>query len=93
MGEEVAGIWAIDLSSYDKRMVAPIDNRMVVADVEGLALAADGEDGGFLIASSQGDNAYAVYRLPGFEAVGRFRIGGNSIGATEELIVLSQISP
>lgn len=84
IGEEVAGLWAIDMNSGEKRMVAPIDNRMLVADLEGLAIAPEGEDGGYLVASSQGDNAYAVYRLPGHEPVGRFRIAAGTFGATEE---------
>ncbi|WP_252258472.1 phytase [Erythrobacter aurantius] len=84
IGEEVAGLWAIDMTSGEKRMVAPIDNRMLVADLEGLAIAPEGEDGGYLVASSQGDNAYAVYRLPGHEPVGRFRIAAGMFGATEE---------
>ncbi|MEO0698265.1 MAG: phytase, partial [Pseudomonadota bacterium] len=51
---------------------------------EGLALAPEGEDGGYLVASSQGDNAYAVYRLPDMDPVGRFRIAAGAFGATEE---------
>lgn len=84
IGEEDAGIWAIDTESGAKRMVAAIDNKMLVADVEGLALARQGKDGGYLVASSQGDNAYAVFRLPGMEPLGRFRIAAGTFGATEE---------
>ena len=84
IGEEDAGIWAIDIASGAKRMVAPIDNRMLVADVEGLAIAPEGKDGGYLVASSQGDNAYAVVRLPGMEPVGRFRIARGAFGSVEE---------
>ena len=84
IGEEVAGIWAIDLASGEKRMVAPVGTGMLVPDVEGLALAPEGADGGYLVASSQGDNAYAVYRLPDYAPVGRFRIGAGTFGATEE---------
>ncbi|SMQ69821.1 3-phytase [Altererythrobacter xiamenensis] len=84
VGEEMAGIWRFDVASGVGDLVAAVDNRMIVADVEGLALAPDGEDGGYLVASSQGDNAYAVFSLPDMRAVGRFRIGGNAIGATEE---------
>jgi 3-phytase len=84
IGEEDAGIWAINMTSGDKRMVAPIDNKMLVADVEGLAIAPEGKDGGYLVASSQGDNAYAVFRLPGVTPVGRFRIAQGSFGSVEE---------
>lgn len=84
IGEEDAGIWAIDIATGAKRMVAPVDNKMLVADVEGLAIAPQGKDGGYLIASSQGDNAYAVFRLPGVTPVGRFRIAAGTFGSTEE---------
>ena len=84
IGEEDTGIWAIDMGSGAKRMVAAVDNRMLVADVEGLAIAPEGEDGGFLVASSQGDNAYAVFRLPGVTPVGRFRIAAGTFGSVEE---------
>jgi 3-phytase len=84
VGEEVAGVWRLDVATGAREMVAAIDNRLLVADVEGLALAPEGSEDGYLVASSQGDNAYAVYRLPDMTAVGRFRIGGNEIGNTEE---------
>jgi len=84
IGEEVAGLWAIEMTSGAKRMVAAIDNKLLVADLEGLAIAPEGSDGGYLVASSQGDNAYAVYRLPGVTPVGRFRIAAGAFGSTEE---------
>ena len=52
IGEENVGIWAIDLATGAKRMVAAIDNKMLVADVEGLAIAPEGNNGGYLVASS-----------------------------------------
>lgn len=84
IGEERAGIWAIDTVSGNKDMVAPVGTGMLVPDVEGLAIAAEGRDGGYLVASSQGDNAYAVYRLPDMTPLGRFRIGQGQIGSVEE---------
>ncbi|GAA0755720.1 3-phytase [Erythromicrobium ramosum] len=84
IGEEDAGIWVIDMATGAKRMVAPIDNKVLVADVEGLAMAPEGENGGYLVASSQGDNAYAVFRLPDVTPVGRFRIAQGTFGSVEE---------
>lgn len=84
IGEEDAGIWAIDMTTGAKRMVAAVDNRMLVADVEGLAIAPEGANGGYLVASSQGDNAYAVFRLPDVTPVGRFRIAAGAFGSVEE---------
>lgn len=84
IGEEDAGIWAINMTTGAKRMVAAIDNKLLVADVEGLAIAPEGADGGYLVASSQGDNAYAVFRLPDVTPVGRFRIAQGAFGSVEE---------
>lgn len=87
VGEEDRGIWAFDAreaGSTTGRMVAPVDGAQLVADVEGLALMPQGRRGGWLIASSQGDNSYALYRLPDMAPAGRFRIVAGTVGATEE---------
>lgn len=88
IGEEDVGIWAMfgryEGGPENRKLVAAIDNKMLVADVEGLAIAPQGKDGGYLIASSQGDNAYAVFRLPDMAPVGRFRIAAGTFGSTEE---------
>ncbi len=54
-----------------------------VPDIEGLALYTSPDGAGFLIASSQGDSTFAVYRREGDNAyVGSFRIGaGDAIDA------------
>ena len=86
VGEEDRGIWAFRASGTEKTgmLVAAADGRHLVADVEGLAIMPAGRKGGWLIASSQGDNAYALYRLPGLQPAGRFRITAGMFGATEE---------
>lgn len=87
VGEEDRGIWSFDArtdGSAAGTLVAPVDGRQLVADVEGLALMPEGRDGGWLIASSQGDNAYALYALPGMTPAGRFRIAQGRFGATQE---------
>lgn len=84
VGEETGGIWVLDFETDERRLVAPVDNQYLVADVEGLALAPEGEDGGYLVASSQGDNAYAVFSLPDMTPAGRFAINAGTYGSTEE---------
>lgn len=85
VGEEDAGIWQLrrNGAGADARMVAPVDNQRLVADVEGLATI-DHKGQRYLIASSQGDNAYAVFRLPSIEYVGRFAVAAGQFGATSE---------
>lgn len=88
VGEEMTGIWRFRMDGTPQErggeLVAAADNAMLVPDVEGLAIAPEGESGGLLVASSQGDHAYAVFRLPGMEPVGRFRIAAGAVGSAEE---------
>ena len=87
VAEEDVGIWrfgAAPDAPTAATPVAKVDGRTLVADVEGLAIAAEGTNGGYLVASSQGDNAYALYALPDLGYVGRFRITAGRVGATSE---------
>lgn len=97
VGEEVRGLWRFAAGGTTGDLVAPIDNQYLVADLEGLALAPAGTDGGFLVASSQGDNAYAVFALPAMTPVGRFAIGEGAFGSTQETdgidLVLGDFGP
>ncbi|MBZ6379135.1 hypothetical protein B5C34_09295 [Pacificimonas flava] len=86
VGEEIRGIWSFDLKGAPApgSLLASVAPAELVADVEGLALAPQGDTGGYLIASSQGDNRYAVYELPSGAFAGRFGIGGGALDSTEE---------
>lgn len=84
VGEEDVGIWRFAAGSTQGEMVALVDGQQLVADVEGLALMPVGSDGGWLVASSQGDNTYALFSLPGMKLEGRFRIAAGAFGSTEE---------
>jgi len=84
VAEEDVGIWRFASGASSGELVARTDGIQLVADVEGLALAPQGKRGGLLVASSQGDNAYALYRLPAMTPAGRFRIVAGRCGATEE---------
>jgi 3-phytase len=86
--EEDVGIWRFDArasGSTTAVKLAGVDGNRLVADVEGLAIAAEGAgSGGWLVASSQGDNAYSVYRLADERFAGRFRIAEGRLGSTQE---------
>jgi len=81
VGEEDAGIWRMSLARPAQApvKVASVDGTRLVADVEGLTLMRDGGQT-FLIASSQGDSAFAVWKVTpeALEPQGRFRIGGGA---------------
>ena len=88
VAEEDVGLWRFDAAPNGATApvkMASADGYQIVADTEGVTLAAEGPtDGGYLLVSSQGDNAYAVYRLSDDAYLGRFRIGAGAIGSTEE---------
>ncbi len=87
VAEEDVGLWRFDAdpsAPVTAIPIAKVDGKTLVADAEGLALAPSGRNGGYLVASSQGDNAYTLYRLPGVTYAGRFRIGGGAIDGTSD---------
>jgi myo-inositol-hexaphosphate 3-phosphohydrolase len=87
VAEEDVGLWrfaADPAAPATATPIARVDGKTLVADAEGLALAPKGRSGGYLVVSSQGDNAYTVYRLPGVTYAGRFRIGGGAIDGTSD---------
>mgnify|MGYP001397655590 FL=1 len=87
VGEENVGIWTFDARARGPvlgKLAVRVDGTRLVADVEGLALAPQGRKGGWLVASSQGDNAYVLFRLPDLAYAGRFRIAAGQFGSVEE---------
>jgi len=87
VAEEDVGLWrfaADPTAPTTATPIAKVDGRTLVADAEGLALAPAGRTGGYLVASSQGDNAYILYRLPNVTYAGRFRIGGGPHDGTSD---------
>lgn len=77
VAEEDVGLWRFSAAPdgpVEAIRVAADDGQRLVADAEGLAIAAEGRDGGYLVVSSQGDSAYAVWRLPDLAYMGRFHI-------------------
>lgn len=90
VGEEGKGIWRFDRAGGDfvpPRLIDEVGGASGIrADVEGLAIFATSAEGGYLLASSQGNNSYAVYERGGDNRfVGRFSIAdGPAIDGTEE---------
>lgn len=87
VAEEDAGIWRVDLraASLTATAFATVGEAQgLVDDVEGLALAPEGATGGWLVASSQGDNAYVLLDLMTATPHKRFRIAAGQYGATSD---------
>jgi len=87
VGEEARGVWSFDARAngpVEGKLVITADGAQLVPDVEGLAIMPQGRRGGWLVVSSQGDNAFALYRLSDYSPVGRFRVGLGKFGSVEE---------
>lgn len=87
VAEEDVGLWKFDAAPdgpVTSTALAKADGKEIVMDAEGVAIAPSGVDGGYVIVSSQGDNAYAVYKLPEASYVGRFRIGDGIVDGVQE---------
>lgn len=86
IGEENVGVWrfsASPMGATTGALLAPVDGSKLVADVEGVALARRGREL-YVVVSSQGDNAYAIFRIRDGAFAGRFRIGAGAIDGTSE---------
>lgn len=78
IGEENVGLWRYSLdpaSGATRTLIQPIAPDRLVADLEGLTVLADGT-ARYLIASSQGDSTFPVWRIDGAAPVwiGRFKV-------------------
>ena len=82
VSEEAVGIWkygAEPESGNQRTLVDKVGNGNLYADVEGLAIAYGRDGTGYLMASSQGNHTFVVYRRDGNnEFVKKFRIGNGS---------------
>lgn len=76
--EETVGIWRYDAHpvGQDRVAIDKVDTLggNLVADVEGLTLYKTRRGGGYLIASSQGDDTFAVYERKSGKFRGKFKV-------------------
>jgi 3-phytase len=87
VAEEDVGLWRFDArptGPSTPTKIAAADGKNIVADAEGVALADGPGEARYILVSSQGDNAYTIYRASDEAYVGRFRIAAGAFGATEE---------
>jgi 3-phytase len=94
VAEEDHAIWRMPAapdSSVAPEMFAAVDGVRLIPDVEGLAIVPRGDTAGFLLASSQADdapsvgNAYVAYDLDSGRFVERFRvIGSGEVDGTSD---------
>ena len=98
VGEEIRGIWrfaAAPGGSTEGELLAESgrSNPAIRYDIEGLAIYAASDTSGYLLASSQGNNSYAVFdRQPPNQYLGSFRIGTGTIDATSDTDGIEAVS-
>jgi len=99
VAEEDVAIWKVPLSAAaltatSFARVGKADG--LVDDIEGLAIARE-PGRAWLVASSQGDDAYALFDLATGKPAGRFRINGGAIDGTSDTdgieVVLGDFGP
>lgn len=84
LGEENKGIWKFEaspLGGSSGKLIADFSNKNLKPDIEGLALYYAEAGNGYLIASSQGNNTFAVFERKGANNyIGSFEVvNGNGI--------------
>jgi myo-inositol-hexaphosphate 3-phosphohydrolase len=90
VGQENFGVWKFEASPSGSSEPILVDTikpagNVLEPDVEGLTIYYGPGTSGYLIASSQGDDTFAVYERDGNEYLGSFRLGaGPTADATEE---------
>ena len=87
IGEEERGVWKAGFEGgvfSEPQLIDEVTgSNGIKGDVEGLALY-HGQDATYLIASSQGNNSYAVYDAVSGEFVTRFAIADGAVDGTQE---------
>jgi 3-phytase len=87
VAEDKVAIWRFHLGPDGPTAAikfADVDGLRLHKDTEGLAILPRGREGGLLFASSQGNDSFAAFRLPGGTFAGAFRIAGGVIGGAED---------
>ncbi len=89
ISEEAVGIWKYSAepdAGVQGALIAKVGDGHLFADVEGLAIAYGKDGKGYLMASSQGNHSYVIYRREGKnEFVKKFRVGnGDKVDGAEE---------
>jgi 3-phytase len=80
IGEEDKGIWrygAEPTTGSTRVAIGTVGDGKLTADVEGMTIAKQGDKGGYLIVSSQGNSTYAVYQRGTGTYVKSFSVGAN----------------
>jgi len=90
VAEQEVGLWRLSAEPMDGNAKTLVDgvrpNGGFAPDIEGLAIHARGDGTGYLVASSQGDSTFRIYRREGSnEYVASFRIVSCPDGGVDEV--------
>lgn len=100
IAEEEGGLFSYDArpeAGNARQLLARIGENGLAADLEGVTLYPEGETGGHLIVSSQGNHSYGVWSLPDHAFRGRFGIitgpSTDGVSTTDGLDVTPMATP
>mgnify|MGYP002781125700 CR=1 FL=1 len=85
VGEETAGLWAMNLADLTPTLVDAVGSASgLAADVAGVALYAQAWGTGYIVISAQAKDRFVLYeRAPPHRALGRFRVGASLDGTVD----------
>jgi len=99
IAEEEGGLYRYPASPSgkdDQTILAKVGEYGLTADFEGVTTYETGDQSGYLILSSQGNNSYGVFKLPEMTFAGRFEIGDGNIdgvSTTDGIAAISKSIP
>ncbi len=76
--------------------IAKVDQFGIKADLEGVTTYRVGQNEGYIIVSSQGNNSFGVFALPSYSFVGRFQVVDDivdGVSSTDGIAVTSRSTP
>jgi 3-phytase len=82
VSQETVALWRLSAEPNGgsaKTQIAPVNGSVLTADLEGLSIYDKGNGAGYLIASSQGSDEFAVFDRQNGAYRGRFRVGNATI--------------
>ncbi len=99
INEEGGGLYRYPASPSGKDaqiVIAKVGDNGIAADLEGVTVYEDGDDAGYVLISSQGNNSFAAYQLPDHTFAGRFNVDSGAVdgvSTTDGIAATSKASP
>ncbi|MBC6412031.1 MAG: phytase [Hyphomonadaceae bacterium] len=87
IAEENGGLFVYGARPADgdaRDEIARVGQNGLMTDLEGVTVYPQGDNGGYLLVSSQGNNTYGVFELPSHDFAGQFEIAEGGVDQTSK---------